>query len=317
MTGAAYDWDRILAEGCPGPDPSERLDAATALVAALTDPDTRMREIVAPSILAAWIDRGSYDDLLPGLGDGLVAGLSPSRVSAGTTSSLDRDLALHGRCGRAGAMSLVVSRDNHIRQVPREQVLDWADRTVSWLLNERDVRAVTPVGTADAIGRGSELVATLAASPALGAGELLVLLDVLSERATAPIETPLTAVQADFLAFAAVTVLGRDLVELTQAEGWVERLGEAAAGIGPPSGPGTAPRAGALALLGALHTQLLLGVASTPVSELAQARGGEGGGQVTGRVDTWPRDRSDLVLAVQQALRTAAPWLYRTQPPRG
>jgi hypothetical protein len=307
---APYDWDRILAEGCPGPDPSERLDAATALVAALTDPDTRMREIVAPSILAAWIDAGSYDDLLPGLGDGLVAGLSPSRVSAGPTTGTDRDLALHGRCGRAGAMSVVVARDNQIRQVPREQVLDWADRSVSWLLSERDVRASTPLGAADPIGRGAELVATLAASPVLGGDELRVLLDVLAERATAPVETPLTAVQADFLAFGALSILGRDVVDLTDTEAWVGRLGEAASGLGPPVGPGTAPRAGALALLGALHTQLLIGVASTPVSELAQL-GGVADPHDAVSVSTSPRDRGDLVLAVQQALRTAAPWLYR------
>jgi hypothetical protein len=79
-----------------------------------------------------------------------------------------------------------------------------------------------------------------------------------------------------------------------------------ASGLGPPTGPGLAPRANALALLGALHTQLVLGVVSTPVTELARVADPEA------RLDTWPRDRTDLVLAAQRALRTAAPWLYRT-----
>jgi hypothetical protein len=302
-TPTAPDWEQVLAAGCPAPDPARRLDATTSLVDALADPDIRLREIVAPSVLSAWIESGSYDDLLPGLGDGLLAGLRPSRVSA---AAVDPDLALHARCGRAGALSLVVGRDNLQRLVPRERVLDWADRAVSWLLDERDLRPATPFGPADPIGRGAQLVATLAASPVLTGGELTVLLDVLAERAATPSESPLTPLQADYLAFAAVSVLGRDLVGPDEGEAWVERLGEVASGLGPPLGPGLAPRANALAMLGALHTQLVLGVVSTPVTELARTR------NPAVALDAWPRDRSDLVLAVQRALRTAAPWLYRT-----
>lgn len=303
---SVHDWEQVLAAGCPTPAPERRLDDATALVSALADPDARLREIVAPSVLRAWVEAGAYDDLLAGLGDGLLAGLRPSRVStAGTEAEATRDLALHARCGRAGALSLVVARDNQHRLVPRDRVLDWADRCVSWLLDERDLRASTPFGTADAIGRGAQLVATLAASPVLGAGELTVLLDVLTERAAAPSDTPLTPLQADHLAFAAVTVLGRDLVTVEDGEAWLDRLAEAAGGVGPPTATVMAPRANALALLGALHTQLVLGVVSTPVTELARSR--DPGAEPPG----WPRDRSDLVLAVQRALRNAAPWLYR------
>ncbi len=292
------EWEQVLADGCPAPQASDRLDVATALVGAFADPDPRLREIVAPSIFATWVGQGSFDDLLPGLGDGLLAGLRPIRVSAASADGADpaRDLALHGRCGRAGALSVVVARDNSVRAVSSDRLLDWADRAVSWLLSERDVRPSTPLGVADAIARGSQLVATLAVSPTLGADELLVLLDVVAERAASPADAPLTPLQADYLAFAAVCVLGRDLVDPAVSESWVVALGEAASGLGPPAGAGTAPRAGALALLGALHTQLVLGVQgvspSTPPS---------------------PRDRGDLVLAVQAALRSAAPWLYRTQ----
>jgi hypothetical protein len=289
------EWEQVLADGCPAPPASERLDVATALVSAFTDPDARLREIVAPSIFSAWVGQGSFDDLLPGLGDGLLAGLRPIRVSAASADADSaRDLALHGRCGRAGALSVVVARDNSVDVVGSNRVLDWADRAVSWLLSERDVRPVTPLGVADAIARGSELVATLAASPTLGADELLVLLDVVAERAASPADAPLTPLQADYLAFAAVCVLSRDLVDAAASESWVDGLAEAASGVGPPAGVGTAPRAGALALLGALHTQLVLGVQGlTPTPPPS------------------PRDRSDLVLAVQAALRSAAPWLYR------
>jgi len=300
-----HDWEHILATGCPVPQPAQRLDATTALVGALGDPDARLREIVAPSVLGAWIEAGTYDDLLPGLGDGLLAGLRSSRVSgAGADSDAARDLALHGRCGRADALSLVVARDSRHRLVPREQVLDWADRSVSWLLDERDLRAATPFGTADAIGRGAVLVATLAASPVLRADELLVLLDVLSERAATPADPPLTPLQADALAFAAVSVLERDLVAVQDVEAWVDRLGDVASGLEPPTGTAMAPRANVLAMLGALHTELVLGVASTPVRALARA--------LDPRADrvARPADRSDLVLAVQRALRNAAPWLY-------
>jgi hypothetical protein len=303
------DWEQVLAAGCPSPAPSERLDVATALVSALADPDTRLREIVAPAVFTSWVEQGDYDDLLPGLGDGLLAGLRPVRVSA-ATSDVDtaRDVALHGRCGRAGALSVVVARDNRIRAVPRDRVLDWADRGVSWLLAERDLRTSTPLGAADALSRGAQLVATLAASPVLGAEELQVLLDVVAERAGFPAEAPLTPLQADALAFAAVSVLARDLVDPRASEDWVEALGEAASGVGPPTAPGTAPRAGALALLGSLHTQLVLGVVATPVSDLARQQPGADPDAPA----TAPRDRTDLVLAVQGSLRVAAPWLYRT-----
>jgi hypothetical protein len=305
-TPSVHDWEQVLAAGCPAPASDRRLDAATDLVSALADPDTRLREIVAPRVLRGWVEAGAYDDLLAGLGDGLLAGLRPSRVSAaGTETETTRDLALHARCGRAGALSLVVGRDNRHRLVPRDRVLDWADRCVSWLLDERDLRASTPFGTADAIGRGAQLMATLAASPVLGGGELAVLLDVLTERAAAPSDTALTPLQADHLAFAAVTVLGRDVLTVEEAEGWLERLAEVAGGVGPPTATALAPRANALALLGALHTQLVLGVVSTPVTELT--RSADPGAEPPG----WPRDRSDLVLAVQRALRAAAPWLYR------
>jgi hypothetical protein len=309
VSSATRDWEQVLAAGCPSPAPTERLDVATALVSALADPDTRLREIVAPAVFTSWVEQGDYDDLLPGLGDGLLAGLRPARVSAATADvDAARDVALHGRCGRAGALAVVVARDNRIRAVPRDRVLDWADRCVSWLLAERDLRTSTPLGAADALSRGAQLVATLAASPVLGAEELQVLLDVVAERAGGPADLPLTPLQADALAFAAVSVLARDLVDPRASEAWVEALGEAACGVGPPTAPGTTPRAGTLALLGSLHTQLVLGVVATPVSDLARQQPGADPDAAAAA----PRDRTDLVLAVQGALRVAAPWLYRT-----
>jgi hypothetical protein len=186
-------------------------------------------------------------------------------------------------------MTGVLARDGLVGRVTREQVLTWADRSVTWLLHERDTRPATPYGPADALTHGATLLETLAASRRLGADELLVLLDVVSERAAAPTAVSLTPAQADALALAASAVLRRDLVPLEAAEGWVDRLAAAAAGPSAPAVPEGAPRAGALAVLAALHTQLMLGVARDPAS---------------------PRDRGDLVLAVQAGLRRAAPWLY-------
>jgi len=287
----ASRWEDVLAQGCPAPPESERSQAATALVAALSDPDRRTREVLAPTILSTWVLAGTFDDLLPGLGDGLLAGLTPARMSAPGMAEVDRDLALHGRCGRARTLSAVLARENAVHRVTREHLLMWADRSVTWLLHERDTRPATPHGPADAVACGAELLAALAGSSRLGAAELLVLLDVVSERAAAPSAVPLSPSQADALALAASAVLGRDLVGLEATEGWVDRLAATAAGQTAPSGPEGFPRAGALAVLAALHTQLVLGVAGgTPQ----------------------PRDRGDLVLAVQAGLRRAAPWLYRS-----
>ncbi len=65
----------------------------------LGSPDPEQRDGIAYPALATWIDRGVYDDLLVGLGDGMAAGLTVGLGEDGTDSVFRRSL-LGARAGR-------------------------------------------------------------------------------------------------------------------------------------------------------------------------------------------------------------------------
>src|SRR5215218_9301609 len=68
-------WERIAASGFAVPGEESLADLTAELTVMLGSPDPHVRQDLATSALAAWIEEGVYDDLLSGLGDGLVAGL--------------------------------------------------------------------------------------------------------------------------------------------------------------------------------------------------------------------------------------------------
>jgi hypothetical protein len=172
-------------------------DLTAELTTMLGSADDAAREEVAVATLTTWLRRGVYDDLLPGLGDGMASGLwaqAPVRRGASAT--------VLGGC---------ISRDRDERRVPDEKVLEWGDRLASWLLAERD-RA--------AIGLGASALGALARHPACGAAELAVLLDVIAERAHGVTDHSV----ADRLAVATLQVFRRDLVPVDVVEAWLEHL---------------------------------------------------------------------------------------------
>ena len=68
-------WEQVVADGLPVP-PDRPLDELTAeLTTMLGDPDPGVRDGDRLPTLTTWIRAGVYDDLLPGLGDGMCAGL--------------------------------------------------------------------------------------------------------------------------------------------------------------------------------------------------------------------------------------------------
>ena len=68
-------WERVVADGYRVPHGAALDELTTELVGMLGNPDPRVREDIAFSILATWTTEGVYDDLLSGLGDGLLVGL--------------------------------------------------------------------------------------------------------------------------------------------------------------------------------------------------------------------------------------------------
>jgi hypothetical protein len=174
-----------------------------------------------------------------------------------------------------------VARDNEERLLPDSRILRWGDRIAAWYVREQDLRGYVPgKGWAHAVAHGADAIAALAQSPAMGAPELTVLLDVLADRLLLPTAERFVTGEPDRMAAAVLAVLRRNLVPLSVLEPWVGRLAN-----GARPGRGDNPWADTFnvqELLRALHLQLALG------------------GQR-------PAVRSDLLLCLVDALRATNP----------
>jgi hypothetical protein len=288
-------WERVVADGYRVPHGAALDELTTDLVAMLGDPDQRVREDIAFAILSTWTNEGVYDDLLTGLGDGLLVGLKAGLGEDRTSSVLRRTLS-------AMALSAVVRRDNIIQTLPPTTVLTWADRSVAWFLAERDLRGWVPeVGAIRAIAHGADLIGALSASRYIGPEELKVLLDVIVERLRVPTEYRFVAGEEERLAYATMSLLHRDVVGSETIEGWLDRLAGAWADSPEPDAEagGAAVRANCIAYARALHLQLLLGVVGTPTQ------------QIIGRPGATPSCRPDMLIALQRAIRTSDPAIFR------
>jgi hypothetical protein len=215
-------WKQVHDDDFAVPTDRPLADLTAELTRLLGDVDPDLRDGLALPALATWVERGVYDDLLRGLGDGMVAGLRVGLGESGTDTVFRRSFSglVLGEC---------IQRDNQRPLVPGGQVLDWGDRIATWILQERDMRGYVPgKGWAHAIAHGADALGTLAESPHVGAAELVVILDVIAERLCLPVDQQFTAGEPDRLASAAMSVLRRDRVPLELVEPWVETLAEAA-----------------------------------------------------------------------------------------
>ena len=289
-------WERVVADGYRVPHGAALNDLTTELVSMLGDPDPRVRDDIACSILRTWTDEGVYDELLSGLGDGLLHGLKAGLGEDRTPTVLRRSLS-------AMTLAHVVRRDNAVQVLPATSVLTWADRSVTWLLGERDLRGWAPeVGWVQAISHGADLLSAFAASRYFNRDELTVLLDVLAERLLTDTEYRLDPAECDRLAHATMSMLHRNLITVDTLESWLERLAKVWADRLDPGEHESAVRANCVGYARSLHLQLLLGVGGTPTQD------------VMGSPGATPTCRPDLLIALQRALRTSAPGIFRQQP---
>src|SRR5690606_13031029 len=72
--GAGY-WRGVVRDGVQVPPDRSLGDLTAELTSMLGSPDPELRDGLAMQVLTVWIGRGVYDELLVGLGDGMVAGL--------------------------------------------------------------------------------------------------------------------------------------------------------------------------------------------------------------------------------------------------
>jgi hypothetical protein len=273
-------WSHVKASGLAVPEDRPLAELTTELTTMLGSPDPHMRDGLAYPTLATWVDRGVYDDLIAGLGDGMCAGLTVGLGEQGTDSVFRRAFSVL-------VLAECIDRDNEQGLVPMLKLLEWGDCIASWYLRERDVRGFVPgKGWAHAVAHGADAIGVLARSPHFGLNELTVLLDVLGDRVLAPVDAPFTHGEPDRMALATMTVLRRNVLPLSVVEPWVARIATGAAGsAGGDSNTGGDPflaTANAEAFLRALHLQLA--IAPSP-----------------------PEIRPDLLLVLMSALRSTNP----------
>ena len=270
-------WKQVLDHGLQVPTDRPLDDLTAELTAMLGSADPALRDGTAYPALATWVDRGVYDDLLTGLGDGMAAGLTVGLGEVGTDSVFRRAFSVL-------VLAAVIERDTTAQLLHADQVLRWGDRIVSWLLRERDLRSYVPgKGWAHAVAHGADAIASLAGSRHFGPTELTVLLDVLADRVLMS-DDQLDSGEPDRVASAVMAVLRRNLVPIKVVEPWVARL--AASGnpyvLRGDRNPHLAAN-NAQQLLRSLYLQLA--VAPNP-----------------------PADKADLVLATVDALRATNPF---------
>lgn len=245
-------WLEVRATGLSVPSDRPLGDLTAELARMLGDPDPDVRDGIAYPTLATWIQRGVYDDLLPGLGDGMASGLA---VGLGER---DTDTVFR-RAYSALVLSECIARDNSRPLVPGGKVLEWGDRIATWLLRERDLRGYVPgKGWAHAVANGADALAALAASPHVAKPELTVLLDVIADRILARSERLFASGEPDRLAAATMAVLRRDVLPLSIVEPWIARIAAATTSRSHRDDP-FLHSGDAEAFLRALYLQLSLG----------------------------------------------------------
>lgn len=271
------DWRHVSAADFRVPADRRLSDLTAELTELLGTPDSELREL-ALAVLCTWIERGVYDDLLPGLGDGIATGLLTGIGERGTDSVFRRSFS-------ALVVAEVIDRDTRRPRVSRTKVHEWGDKLATWFLMERDERGwIDSQGWAHAIAHGADAFGALARSPHCGPGELLVVLDVIGDRVTRKSDAVWYSGEPDRLAMATLQVFRRGLVPNELVDAWLERIAIAAR----PRRNGTdaddiyLQTGNPAAFLRALYLQLALG-------------------------PTAPPRRTDLVLLLVEHLRRAHP----------
>jgi hypothetical protein len=270
-------WSQVHAAGLAVPSDRPLADLTAELTRMLGDPDPALRDGTAYPTLATWVDRGVYDDLLAGLGDGMGMGLLVGLGEKDTDTVFRRSFS-------ALVLAECIARDNLRPLLPGGKILEWGDRLATWLLRERDLRGYVPgKGWAHAVAHGADGLATLASSPHLATPELTVLLDVIADRLVLPVDRLFTNGEPDRLVGATMNVLRRNVVPLRVLEPWIARLAAAAAARSSYDDRDPHLVGGnAEAFLRALYLQLSLGPRP-------------------------PQVRSDLLLVVVDALKSTNP----------
>jgi len=208
-------WQQVLESDMTVPATPPLNDLTAELVSMLGSLDPVERSGIAYPVLATWLASGVYDDLLVSFGDGVATGLT---VGLGEPNG-ER---VFRRTFSALILAGCVTRDNAAHLLPVDAVVTWADRGLTWLVREVDLRGFVPQrGWAHAVAHGADLIGALARNRHFNATELTVLLDVIADRLVAPTAYRLAHGEDGRLAYATMTILHRDALPTDLLEAWV------------------------------------------------------------------------------------------------
>jgi len=248
---------RFLVESQALPQGEWVRELTPGLLSWLGSTDAELRDEFAYPILTAWIERGQYgpDELRDVVGQ-MLANLGKGLGESGTDTVFLRSFS-------ALILMEVVARDNAEPFLEQAEVRELLGGALDYLRRERDLRGwLQESGWAHAVAHTADLLMMLARSRHLDLAELDALLDGIADRLLTRSDTVFLHQEDERLAYAALNVLRRGLLDLEAVRRWLARFAR-------PSGydswqpvfaePGlTVARANVTSFLRSLYFQLLL-----------------------------------------------------------
>jgi len=232
------------------------------LLSYLGSTDPFLRDEVAFEVLAAWIvrDRRYSPAEMRTLGDQLAHNLKAGLGEQDTDSIFLRSYS-------ALVLDKVIEADNWHTCLEAADIRRWMEEGLAYIVAERDLRGHVPgQGWAHAIAHAADLLWVLAQSRHTGARDLERILDAIAKRITMPVDHVYLYNEDQRLAYAAMAVLQRDLLDVPTLDMWLGRMARPGsdwqqAFLSPTS---ASAYHNTITFLHSLYFQLLLGINPPP-----------------------------------------------------
>ena len=190
-----------------------------ARLARLADPE--LRDEFAYRILAAGSTRQYGGEQLRAMAKQMTANLEAGLGEQDTDSVYLRTYSVL-------ILMEIVAFDNASPFLDQADLDGFLEAALGYLLRERDLRSWVPgPGWANAVGHAADLFMMLARSPHLGATELQRILDAIADRLLTPAPAVFVHHEDERLAYAALNVLRRNLVDRAWLVAWLDRFAAA------------------------------------------------------------------------------------------
>lgn len=201
------DWQRVEANQFAFPDGGSLDDLVAELVDMLASPDPKVRDEIALSALATWVDDGVVpEDRLRPLGDLMARRFQADQVQARTFAPLVLDVIV----GSRGVCEV-----------------RWVDAFEGWYATEKDLRGHhDDLGWLHAVAHGADLLGTFGRRPEVDPRRML---DLAATRMLASSGTVWHDQEHDRLAYALGKVLTRPDLSAEEAVAWLDPVAKALA----------------------------------------------------------------------------------------